>query len=207
MLTAAATAVAAQADTYRDFDRIVRELTESSTYYSATFNIATEDSGVDTYGNNYGDHGPEWFQDKKGSKVGYVVNPLCTITKAVVTFGFWANDYAMEQMKVRFGATSNPYSSPFPADGQVNGYEIFEFVLGGNALSDLQADGKLDYKVKLMDLGQISSYCDNNKDNVWLKWAKLEVTTECRKVPDGGATAALLGFGLLGLAAMRRRLA
>lgn len=200
----AASAVAAHATAYRDFDHIRQELYSpgsSTDTISATFNIATDDDGRDIYSGSYGggtDHGPAWFLDSNGSSVGYKASGLCTITSAVATFGFWANDTAKETMQILFGA--NSWTPVFPNAQQVNTYETFSFTITGAALNDLNADGILSYSVKIPNIS-------GNTDDVWLKWAKLEVTTECRQVPDGGATLSLLGLGLMGLVAVRRRLA
>lgn len=65
----------------------------------------------------------------------------------------------------------------------------------GSLLTDLSVDGMLKYKI-------VSLYGDFK-----LTSASLAVQTQTRAVPDGGMTLALLGAGLLGLVALRRRLA
>jgi hypothetical protein len=64
--------------------------------------------------------------------------------------------------------------------------------LSGSFLADLQ-DGILTYKVKVVS------------GDTYLKEAKLIAKGDYSRVPDGGSTVALLGAGLLGLLALKRR--
>lgn len=78
---------------------------------------------------------------------------------------------------------------------EVNLGTVISGAVTGAALADLAADGVLGYKVWSKD------------GDFLLLAAKLEAEVERRRVPDGGATVGLLGFTLLGLVAIRRKLA
>ena len=66
--------------------------------------------------------------------------------------------------------------------------------LGGAAFASLAADGSLDYKVTA-----------TQGDFWFLKAILVADIGEKANVPDGGATLALLGLGVLGLGALHRR--
>jgi hypothetical protein len=68
-------------------------------------------------------------------------------------------------------------------------------------ITALQDDGKIGFKVQLLDTS--SSYTND----VYLKIAKLTATSETNNVPDGGSTLAMLGLAFAGLLGLRRRFA
>lgn len=189
----------APANTYSDFDKIVQRLvdTTSGRTYSSTFSVVNEDAGLDTYTGS-GAHGPAGWG--AGSTVlGY--NPGDSIIGATVSFGLWDNDSAKEQVHFSIGGQ---YLGSSPGN-QISGHNTFSYdlfsVLNASALATVLADladGTIAYRARLLD------YPENN-DNVWLKWAFLEIQSEARRVPDGGATLALFGLGLLGVAFARRK--
>jgi hypothetical protein len=190
--------VPALADVFSDFDKIVRQLTDSSSgrVYNGVFSVVNEDSGLDTYTGS-GAHGPAGWG--AGSTVlGY--NPGDTIIGATVSFGLWDNDSAKEQVSFSIGGVSLG-SSP---GNQISGYNTFSYdlfsVLSASALDTVLADladGTIDYRVRMAN--------EWRYEDVWLKWASLDIRTETLRVPDGGATLALLGLGLLGVAFARRK--
>lgn len=65
----------------------------------------------------------------------------------------------------------------------------------------LSTYGTIDYKVTIQNL--LNWRYD--REDTYLKIAHLEVEGGYKKVPDAGATVALMGLGLLGLAAARKR--
>jgi hypothetical protein len=60
-------------------------------------------------------------------------------------------------------------------------------------LADLQADGLLNFQVR------------RDSGDFYVKRVVLEVQGESKRVPDAGASIALLGIGLIGLGAFARR--
>jgi hypothetical protein len=78
---------------------------------------------------------------------------------------------------------------------QSEGFDIF----GGtaNILASLNADGKVTYEVTAVDGDFVFDYARLDVDGI---------DNTIPSVPDGGATAMLLGLGTLGVAAMRRKL-
>lgn len=191
-------AVPVSADAFSDFDKIVRQLTDSSSgrVHNGTFSVVTEDSGLDTYTGS-GAHGPSGW-GAGSSVLGY--NPGDSIIGATVSFGLWDNDSAKEQVGFSIGGVSLG-SSP---GNQISGYSTFSYdlfsVLSASDLGSVLAnlvDGTIDYRVRMAN--------EWRYEDVWLKWAVLEIQTETPRVPDGGATMALFGLGLLGVAFVRRR--
>ncbi len=67
--------------------------------------------------------------------------------------------------------------------------------------NEISANGKIDYKVTIQDL--LPRWKD--REDTWLKIAHLKVWGDVKQVPDAGATVALMGLGLVGLAAARKR--
>jgi hypothetical protein len=65
--------------------------------------------------------------------------------------------------------------------------------LSGSFFSALEVDGKINYKVTI------------TSGDVWFKGAKITATGDYKSVPDAGSTVALMGMGLLGLAALKHR--
>lgn len=132
---------------------------------------------------------------------------LHDITKIVVKFAFAddGNDTG-EYVDIRVGPTklwdnaevdgnhSNAPSSYHWLEADVTGSDPIK--------TDLLADGVIDYKVTIQNL---QDWCVG-KEDTYLKIAHLEVWGDYKQVPDAGATVALLGLGLVGLAAARRRL-
>jgi hypothetical protein len=78
---------------------------------------------------------------------------------------------------------------------KTEGFSIF----GGQAdiLASLNADGKVDYQVTAIEGDFVFDYARLDVDGI---------DNQIPSVPDGGATAMLLGLGTLGVAAMRRKL-
>ena len=188
--------VASEAAEFSDFDRIIRELTDSSSgrHYSSSFSVVNEDAGVDVYAGS-GAHGPASFGGGLGTSLGYTQGP--TITRAIASFGLWDNDTAKEQVRFSVGGITLG-STP---GQQINGYNVYTFDLLAllttpAALSDL-ADGTVSYRVSMAN--------NWSNEDVWLKWAYFEIETQAASVPDGGTTLALLGVGVLGLAFAFRR--
>jgi len=81
-------------------------------------------------------------------------------------------------------------------DGSHAAYDWRSAGLTGQMLFQLQ-DGVISYTVKLLNTHGVN--------DVWLKVAKLKAYGDYKQVPDASATVALMGLGLLGLAAARKR--
>ncbi len=96
---------------------------------------------------------------------------------------------AAEVVKIQVGGLTQ-------FNGDVNGtiwnYDFVWGSVGGSLLATLSNTGILNYTVRILS------------GDTYLKEAGLTATT-C-SVPDGGATVVLLGVGMLGLAAVRRRM-
>lgn len=94
-----------------------------------------------------------------------------------------------EVVKIKVGGLTQYQGD---VDGTIWNYDFVWGSVGGSLLATLSNTGILNYTVKILS------------GDTYLKEAGLIATT-C-SVPDGGATIALLGMGILGLAAVRRRM-
>jgi hypothetical protein len=187
----------ATANTYSDFDKIVLRLTDSSSgrVHNGVFSVVNEDAGLDTYTGS-GAHGPAGWG--AGTTVlGYTLGD--PIIAARVSFGLFDHDRHKEQVSFSIGGQ---HLGTSPGD-QIHGYNTFSFdlfsVLNAPALAAVLADladGTINYNVTMANIWR--------RENVWLKWAFLEIESKAQRVPDGGATLALFGLGLLGVAFARR---
>jgi len=192
----------ASANLYSDFDSIYKKLidTSSGRSYQSTFSVVNEDAGADIYTA----HGSStvWSVGPGAGTTVLGYTPGDTIIGAKVSFGLWDNDTAKE--KVKFYLGNNYYLGESPGD-QISGYKTYTFDLFsvlnstvlGSVLGDL-SDGTISYKVSMLN--------NWSSENVWLKWASLNIETAPKQVPDGGATLVLLGLGVFGLAIGRRRI-
>lgn len=110
------------------------------------------------------------------------------------------SDNSQEWVDVTIGTTlvADNYEYDGTHNNAPNNYDKQTYVLNGYAdlIADLQ-DGTIGFNVQSVG------------GDGYLKIAKLKIYTDTRpttSVPDGGATAALLGLGLIGLAAVRNRI-
>jgi hypothetical protein len=129
-----------------------------------------------------------------------------TVTSVETWFKFASSDSAYEEYQVLIGTGEGPVdytSGEIQFNGLVIGHWYFD---SGSILSDA-ANGYLSYRV------EATATPSGNYNDFEFKWAKVEVrtaegtgtTTRNHGVPDGGGTVALLGVGLLGFWAFRRR--
>jgi hypothetical protein len=160
----------------------------SSKSYSGTFYITTPGSSSYTIAGYPSGNGT--FTDQGGYITG---TPITSATASFyIEWGGFVNGVVISLNNHSADASLNWIS------GQA------DFVVNGNAgvVSVLVSNGQLEYEV---DCGALLS-------SVTLEYAMLQATTDPNsdpnnRVPDGGATAALLGLGLLGLAGGKRMLA
>ena len=111
------------------------------------------------------------------------------ITSASVEFLFGDPFGGTEAFKVEMSGID------FFTQGSFSGSLTLGDTLFGNALIDLQDDGKLSYTVTLTG--------DNWLSGFWLDNAYLEAST--RAVPDSASVVGLLGASLIGLSILRRK--
>lgn len=139
-------------------------------------------------------------------------NPLeHVITKIVVRFAF-ADDANDGSEKVDIVVGNQKLWNDQEVDGNhnnaPNNYHWLTMDVTGNQsiFDQLSEYGKIAYKVTVQNLLTARK---SDKEDTWLKIAHLKVwgETKPQEVPDAGTTIALLGLGLLGLAAARKRLA
>ena len=162
---------------YQDFDPINKVLFTGvlgTVDHESTFDISVSD----------GDGGP--------NIVGF--NPATeNLIGGYVEFELWGTVIGggLQKEKARFTLGSLSFNTP---GTQILGTQIYGGNLTVSLLADLQEDGSLDYRVRLIDQGLV------NIDTVVLKSANLVA-----HVPDSGSTMALLGAGMLGLVAVRSR--
>ena len=114
------------------------------------------------------------------------------VSSAVVMFAFGDdNDSAYEEVSVDLGLVEGAFGKQF------NVLTLFGGDLKIGLVQDLSADGILNYKINM------------ESGDFYLGYASLVAQATVRPqnaVPDGGATAALLGLGLLGLSVIRRKM-
>jgi hypothetical protein len=141
------------------------------------------------------------------------------ITSAVASFAF-ADDASGGDASSYHGGDSEEYVDVFidnlllidnqEVDGTYNSppssYAWDDSALNANMLLALEDDGKISYKVQLLNT--------SGSNDTYLKIAKLEAHGNVQdappppptsSVPDQGATSVLLLAGLAGLAALRKR--
>ncbi len=133
-----------------------------------------------------------------------------TIDSAVASFAFADDDDSYEEwVDITLGGNlfiheevdgNHPYSS----------YAWYSDDLGVSLLADLQADGKLSFKVQILDTILATRYSANKKEDTYLKVAKLVAKgheNPPHKVPDQSNTVVLMGAAMVSLIALRNRFA
>jgi hypothetical protein len=128
-----------------------------------------------------------------------VAYPVINETLSWATVSFLFNDVFGVASSVNVALGNGPTTTSFVSNFQVPLY-LNGFTSGfvsGNAWGDLTADGKLKYTVTLNV---------NGTDTVYFKTATLyAVSTPNAQVPDGGATLALFGLGVMGVGCLARK--
>jgi hypothetical protein len=188
-------AASTKADFYRDIDQIPdsqKLLTRDNYRYIGYFNIVSGDNDTVTVGAPYYST-PQTWSDIAGFTPGpNVTNPIEPIEAAFAWFYFRDNtsDERIEAVRIdldwfKFQSTSQIANKSF---------SIFGGTANG-AITALQIDGILKYQITRGD------------GDFFFEFARLDVQTDGTNVPDGGATAMLLGFGVLAMGLLRRKLA
>ena len=133
------------------------------------------------------------FTDSFDIRYGY--NPQTqTINTAVAYFSLWDGSKS-ESVSIDLGSV-NDWKTAGSFDGDI----YLGGVLTGTILVDLREDGVLNYRISL----------GNTSGSYYLEYAWLAADVvnapqqQPSQVPDGGATAALLGASLIGLTFLRR---
>lgn len=114
-----------------------------------------------------------------------------TIISADVEFVFWDSDTNADGVTVSVGGMTEPGSTV------TQGFSIFGGSLTGQALLSLDENGQVGYQIEWL-----------SGDSFKVSAASLIVQTTPNSVvgvPDGGATVALLGLGLVALEWGRRK--
>lgn len=115
-----------------------------------------------------------------------------TIISADVEFVLWDSDANADGVTVRVGGLEIE-----PGRTVTQGFSIFGGSLTGQALLNLEADGRVGYRIEWL-----------SGDSFKVSAASLIAQTAPNSVvgvPDGGTTLALLGLGLVALEWGRRR--
>jgi VPDSG-CTERM motif len=190
---ALASAASAQATFYADVDQIPETERWIGRQHNRTvgyFNIVVGDGDTITIGLPY--HAPgQTYSDVPGFTPG---RDKVDAISAWFYFRDNNNDDRVEAVRVDLdhtkfllgGTSSNPLT--------VIGNKSFS-IFGGDASGAIQAlekDGILKYQINRVD------------GDFYFDYARLEVEAH---VPDGGGTAILLGFGILAMGALRRKIA
>lgn len=123
-----------------------------------------------------------------------------TVTGVETWFKFSSGDNDYEQVHIDLGTGEAPIDYSFTSSTFNFGsnYTIhWNFNSPGSLFADA-ANGILSYEITA------SNKRDSNNDFTF-EWAKVNVTTSAKNVPDSGATVALLGLALLGVVGFQRR--
>lgn len=131
-------------------------------------------------------------------------NPLTmTIDSAVASFAFADDDDGYEEW-VDVTLEGNLFiHEEVDGDHPYSSYAWYSDDLSVGLLANLQADGKLSFKVQLLNT------VNYNKEDTYLKVAKLVAKgheNPPHKVPDESNTVILMGAAMLSLVALRKRL-
>ncbi len=208
--------VSARADTYTFVDwnlqglNSYKFLAQGQTYYG-TWNISDEpnwSSSLDIMSVST----DFWFADDNDSdtttkwvSTGYYKTYYYygkKYTKWVSTGGYYdtvANPINYEEVDIFVGGQQ--VADNIEVDGTINyytnliSYDLWSYDLSTylSIVADISADGILSYSVKSV------------KGDTYLKETRLTVVGQTPLVPDSGSTLALMGAGLVALAAFRRR--
>ncbi len=132
-------------------------------------------------------------------------NPgLHTLTSATAKFAFADDDVfgdLIEQEWVEIELDGDLLiNSAVEVDGTHASFDWHSNGLTGSMLFTLSTLGTIDYTITILD----TQWWTNN--STYLKVAKLKAYGDYKQVPDSGATVALMGLGLVGLVAARKRL-
>jgi hypothetical protein len=130
------------------------------------------------------------------------------INAITVWFSF-ADDESDTGEYVDISVGGNNYWSDLEVDGSHDNaptsydtvMKSFDLNADSDIFSDLQSDGKLSYSVVIQEL--LSDY-GNDREDTYLKVAKIKACGAPTSVPDGGSTFLAFGLGLLGLGGVRR---
>lgn len=180
---AVAVAGSSWANSYTDIDQITGNnlITQGNNRIEGIFNIVTGDGDTITIGAPY--HIPsETISDVAGFTPGSE-----TVDSAFVTF-YFRDDVDDKTESVRIGLDNFTITRSYGIENI--GFSIFEGDAAG-AIQALEIDGILKYNIIRVT------------GDFYFDYARLEVTAH---VPDGGTTSVLFGMGILGLAALRRKL-
>jgi hypothetical protein len=132
-----------------------------------------------------------------------------TINAITVWFSFADDSSWDDQEFVDISVGGNKYWNDLEVDGNhsnpPSSYDTyiksFDLNADSGIFSDLQSDGKLSYSVFIQDLLSDSQY---DREDTYLKVAKIEACGTPNRVPDSGSTFLAFGLGLLGLGGVRR---
>jgi hypothetical protein len=190
LLTLLMTAAPAFAVQYSDFD-VINTVVNSTSPYEGNFNLLTSGAENDSqamsgYAGNLGGNGT--FSDAGGFQIGTEIYDA--------TVSFWFSDPS--------GGNRDGYTVSVKLS-ELLGYE--EFSGGGDVSTTFSAtlfnaDDWADILLTISSTGQLGYKIEasNAQSSFQVDAAMLTVN-----VPDGGATAGLLGLGFLASAALRRR--
>jgi hypothetical protein len=139
-------------------------------------------------------------------------NPLTmTVDSAVASFAFAddsddlsdSSSSKLEWVNISLGNPLQLFIGNQEVDGQhpYSSYAWYSDDLSVSLLADLQSDGKLAFKVQILD----KVY--GKYEDTYLKVAKLVAEGHVNNVPDESNTIILTGAAMLGLIALRKRLA
>ena len=162
--------------------------------------IASIAIAVGANANTYSDNNPAnvWLNAFNPSYTGQFTlagyNPASeTITSANAVFTFWDNSSRFDQ--------GESFTVTMAGDNLSHGSFSGVLSLGDsvvNAWGILDSTGVLSYTVSLTS---------NFGTEFWLTNANLTAQSTSRSVPDAGATALLLGLGVIGILGAKRRFA
>lgn len=186
--------------TYRDIDNPNKTLIAGDAFnstYTGTFNLVTGDGEAPmTIGSPYALTARGTFADIAGFTPGSM-----EAVSGKVSFWIRDDDALTTDGSESYEIALNDLGNVLSTGSNFGRWKFQSSGLGIDLLLEINTRGQLQYFVTAMDDGD-----PNTVNDFILDYAMLQINAEpVTGVPDGGATALLFGFGMVGLGSLRLR--